>query len=79
MLCGESPLGRKVYPRVCGVDLRYAAKTEIEGVYPRVCGVDDLTDDAGRTLYGLSPRVRGRFIDVHVDPANRRFIPACAG
>ena len=48
-------------------------------VYPRVCGGTIVTAVAGRTIEGLSPRVRGNRRRAEVDDAHPGSIPACAG
>ena len=48
-------------------------------VYPRVCGVDTVGFTSLTGVYGLSPRVRGRFPIFILDLLGVRFIPACAG
>ena len=48
-------------------------------VYPRVCGVDTVGFTSLTGVYGLSPRVRGRFDERYTEKSPDRFIPACAG
>ena len=48
-------------------------------VYPRVCGVDESSKRVTNSLFGLSPRVRGRFLHFVGHCEYLRFIPACAG
>ena len=48
-------------------------------VYPRVCGGTHPCQYPASCSQGLSPRVRGNLLVIHVAPANGRSIPACAG
>ena len=48
-------------------------------VHPRVCGELRVILDAGRGLFGSSPRVRGTRHPLPARRLVRRFIPACAG
>ena len=54
-------------------------KHPLPRVYPRVCGVDTVGFTSLTGVYGLSPRVRGRFPIFILDLLGVRFIPACAG
>ena len=49
------------------------------GVYPRVCGGTGVAVAHGPLRQGLSPRVRGNLIAVHIRLVKHRSIPACAG
>ena len=48
-------------------------------VYPRVCGGTTFSLGTSRTVYGLSPRVRGNLVATVLDTDGTRSIPACAG
>lgn len=48
-------------------------------VYPRTYGVDLGVVEVTYSYRGLSPRVRGRFMDIEILEWRFRFIPACAG
>ena len=48
-------------------------------VYPRVCGGTSVSAVETSALSGLSPRVRGNHLPLHVDRNQVGSIPACAG
>ena len=48
-------------------------------VYPRVCGGTMPANTRGRSIIGLSPRVRGNLLLMRCSLVSIRSIPACAG
>lgn len=54
-------------------------KHPLPRVYPRMCGVDFVKSCSEVDRDGLSPHVRGRFMDIEILEWRFRFIPACAG
>ena len=66
-------------PACAGEPLSVVAASGHRKVYPRVCGGTGRLYNAGRTLLGLSPRVRGNRRPASADARPDGSIPACAG
>ncbi len=66
-------------PACAGEPAPYAPDTPTPPVYPRVCGGTARGREAGATVRGLSPRVRGNLEPTHEQARSGRSIPACAG
>ena len=66
-------------PACAGEPLRLTRKSGAPMVYPRVCGGTAISASVGRSINGLSPRVRGNRWGAGANSGASRSIPACAG
>ena len=66
-------------PACAGNSLSTDFSHQMISVHPRVCGEQDRSIFACVATIGSSPRVRGTGSSPARYPADRRFIPACAG
>ena len=66
-------------PRVRGTRRATSQAIFRATVHPRVCGERPASSSSRSCTTGSSPRVRGTQLTATAHPANRRFIPACAG
>ena len=66
-------------PACAGEPAHWRFARTSSSVYPRVCGGTDRPTRAGRHVDGLSPRVRGNRVALHLPRINSGSIPACAG
>ena len=73
------PLRRRFIPACAGNTDCSRRRNARRSVHPRVCG--EHVQQSGRRSHeaGSSPRVRGTHPLAQPGPADRRFIPACAG
>ena len=73
------PAGRGSIPACAGETRRGGINHIRHGVYPRVCGGNGIQFAVDDTVYGLSPRVRGKPGSTKRNGSQLRSIPACAG
>ena len=66
-------------PACAGKTNQRAASARVARAHPRVCGENENRDRRRLTLYGSSPRVRGKQAHVTMRFSNEGLIPACAG
>ena len=72
-------MGARSIPACAGETFESWPEARPTPVYPRVCGGNLRRCRCRRWPAGLSPRVRGKPVDLAVAPARGRSIPACAG